>query len=932
MGAAVSWWTLTLRRVRRSPGVAAGVVVVLALTALLVATVAVSGPAVVTAALQDRLAAAPPDRRGVEVSARWDRSAPGPQDAAARRLVSDALAPVPVRVESVREGELLALAGRADRLVPWAGPAVQEHAALAAGRWPAAAAAGPVEAAVQAGAAAALGVRVGDVLRLPGPGAAAARSVVVVGLWAPRDAGDPFWRGQPLALQGLQREGVRGPLVVAEAAADRLGITWTVRWRAAPSLAAVTPELLQPLAASVAGLRGAVAALPAGGGPVPGAETGLSDLLAGSTAPVRSAAGAVRTLLVLLAAVAAALCLLVGSTLAQVRAGDDGVLRARGAGAMPRLLLGLREGAGWAAAAAVPAALLAPAAVALTGPGTGGGTDTGAGSSPGRTVLAAVAWTAAIALLLVAVTALAARALRRGARRRPGETLPLRPPTLLVLAVAAAAAAWQLRSASGSAGGPPAQVAPDDPVLVVAVAVLLASASVIVVVPLAVLARPAGSAGSRAGPVLALAGWHAGRRGLQPVSAVAVVVLCAAGAVCLLAARDAGRVAATDRAHQEVAPLAAVAFPVAPGTAVEAGADRGAQVTGRLAALPGVAAVSPVVSLDGSVGSSGPVRVLAVDKGLLARLTADAPPAEVPAAAAALLGNTSGDPRSLSVSALLTRSFAGQLGVSGGQEVAVEDTTGRRLTLVVAGLVDGLPADPFRADGTPVAVVDLADLARAEAAVPPPPPPPQGQPRPRWPLPPRAVRQWWVLPASGTDAAAVAARALEVARGTPGGATSTGAAPVAVTRAQAEQRLLDEPVTSGLGRLDLVGAAALTLAGFGALLLGQLASTRRRRGELAVLRAVGLSTAQARRLALAEALLVGGLAVLAGVLLGAGLAPWSTGQLAGLPASGAVGPVRPGAVLVVSGVLAAGVLVVAAVRARAAVTAQVPSVVREQVT
>jgi putative ABC transport system permease protein len=711
---------------------------------------------------------------------------------------------------------------------------------------------------------------------------------------------------------------VRGPLVVDEAAAERLGVDWTARWRAAPALADVGAGLLAPLSSSVAGLRGAVAALPSGGGPSPGAETGMADLLAGLVPPVRAASGAVRTLLVLLTAVAAGLCLLVGSTVAAVRQADDAVLRARGGGSRTRLLLGLREGAAWAALAAVPAAALAPVAVLVTGRGSV------AAPSPLAAVVAALVCTAGVALLLVAVTALAGRAAGAGGAGRPGEGLPVRPPTLLVVAVTAVAAGWQLRSGAG--------VPPDDPVLVVAVAVLLASASVIVVVALAVLARPAGSAGSRAGPVFALAGWHAGRRGLQPVSAVAVVVLCAAGAVCLLAARDAGREAATDRAHQEVAPLAAVAFPVAPGTPVEAGADRGAQVTGRLAALPGVAAVSPVVSLDGSVGSSGPVRVLAVDKGLLARLTADAPPAEVPAAAAALLGNTSGDPRSLSVSALLTRSFAGQLGVSGGQEVAVEDTTGRRLTLVVAGLVDGLPADPFRADGTPVAVVDLADLARAEAAVPPPPPPPQGQPRPRWPLPPRAVRQWWVLPASGTDAAAVAARALEVARGTPGGATSTGAAPVAVTRAQAEQRLLDEPVTSGLGRLDLVGAAALTLAGFGALLLGQLASTRRRRGELAVLRAVGLSTAQARRLALAEALLVGGLAVLAGVLLGAGLAPWSTGQLAGLPASGAVGAVRPGVVLVVSGVLAAGVLVVAAVRARAAVTAQVPSVVREQVT
>jgi putative ABC transport system permease protein len=97
-----------------------------------------------------------------------------------------------------------------------------------------------------------------------------------------------------------------------------------------------------------------------------------------------------------------------------------------------------------------------------------------------------------------------------------------------------------------------------------------------------------------------------------------------------------------------------------------------------------------------------------------------------------------------------------------------------------------------------------------------------------------------------------------------------------------------------------------------------------------VLRAIGLSVRQVRRLALAEALLVGGMAVVAGVLLGAGLARWSTGQLSGLSTATVGAGVRPGAVSAVAGVLAVGVLVVAAVRARVAVSVDVPSVVREQ--
>ena len=72
-------------------------------------------------------------------------------------------------------------------------------------------------------------------------------------------------------------------------------------------------------------------------------------------------------------------------------------------------------------------------------------------------------------------------------------------------------------------------------------------------------------------------------------------------------------------------------------------------------------------------------------------------------------------------------------------------------------------------------------------------------------------------------------------------------------------------------------------------------------------------------------------AAVGGVLLGAGLASVSTGQLSGLGAGALGAGVRLGAVLAVAGVLALSVLLVAGVRARVAVTAEVPSVVREQV-
>ncbi len=911
----MSWWTLLRRRTRWAPAVTAGVVAVLALTALLVATVAVAGPAAVNAGLRDRLAQAPPGQRTVEITARWDETSPAPQDAAVRRLLADQLAPLRVDVQQLREGELLPLDGRTDRVVPWTGPDVQRHAVLTTGRWPAGGGAtGPLEGALHATAAAALGVQPGDVLRPP-PGRTGP-PVTVVGLWAPRDLADPFWRGEPLALRGLQREGVRGPLVLDEASAARLPTDWTSRWRAAPDLTAVTPDLLAPIAASSAGLRVAAAGVPSGGGPTPTADSGISDLFGGMDAPLRAATGAARSLLLLLAAVAAALCLLVGSTLVQVRDVDDAVLRARGAGERGRLLLGLREGAVWALVAAVPVAALAPAAVAAT-VGPEAGTTTVA-----ATVVAGAVAAFAAALLLVAVSTLGAR---RGARRRRGpgarEALPLRPSTLHVTAAAAAAAAWQLRSRG--------DVTPDDPVLVVAVAVLLTAASVIVVVVLSALARPLARLGSRGGPVTALATWHAGRRGWQPLAAVVVVVLSGAGAVCLLAAREAAREDRIASAHRQVAPVVAVAVPAPSGTPLQAGAGPAAEATRRLAALPGVAAVTPVLSIDASIGSGGTVRVLALDRDVLARMTAGAAPAVVPAASAALLG-PSGSPSALTVNALLPAALLRSLATTTGQQVDTVDVAARPVRFLVAGTVDVPPADPFRADGTPVVLVDRADLERAEGAEPRPPEPddPNLSPRAVWPLLPRTPRQWWVLPAPGADPAAVAQAALEAVQPL---AAAGGPPAVVATRAGAEQQALAEPLTEGLGRLDVVGAVALVLAGSGALLLGQLGSTRRRRGELAVLRAVGLSVPQARRLALTESLLVGGAAVPAGVLLGVGVARWTTGQLNGL-GSGPGDGLDAVAVAVVAGVLAVGVVVVAVVRARAAAAPGIAAVVREQAT
>ncbi|HEU5110907.1 MAG TPA: hypothetical protein VFT95_20395, partial [Micromonosporaceae bacterium] len=75
---------------------------------------------------------------------------------------------------------------------------VREASRLTAGRWPASEPGGAAEVAVSETIATKLGLAPGRTLELGGP--AGGVVVVVVGIWAPRDAGEPVWDDMPLAL------------------------------------------------------------------------------------------------------------------------------------------------------------------------------------------------------------------------------------------------------------------------------------------------------------------------------------------------------------------------------------------------------------------------------------------------------------------------------------------------------------------------------------------------------------------------------------------------------------------------------------------------------------------------------------------------------------------------------------------------------------
>ncbi len=621
----MSWTRLALRRAREAPTVPLSVVAVMAVVASVLSLVATGGAAAVSSGVHEALASASPVRRSVQVSVRRDPQQAETQDDLVRAALDTALAGSGGVIHPSMRSELLPLAsgGRTAsatqaRLVAWTAPDLREHALLVAGAWPdPARLASPLPAALHAGAAQLLGVRVGDVLGVAGPDRGdPVLAVLVVGLWRPRDDADPYWFADPLELTGIERPTVLGPLVVTEPVvrADLVPHTrWTAAWRSSPDPGLVGPSDLGPLVARLAALPDALATVPTGGGAAPAVDGGLADLLTAQRHPVAVTGAATAVLIALLTGLAALLALLTASLVATLRAGDTLVLRARGASRRQRATATVLEALALAALAAGPAA----AAVAMVGPVV----------SDAR-ARAGVAATAGFAAVTGVVVGLATEALTTGAsagERRRGAPAR-RSGVLAVVATCGGLAVWQLRR-TGSAG-PLTAADTLDPLLALAPAVLLLAGAVLVVQGIAYAGRPLERVARRGGAVPAMSGWQLSRRGARPAAPVVGVVLAAAfGCIAIVSAGS---------AMSTVSERSAAAFGTDLVVDQPSSTAAPALATSSLSALTGATSVTPVMRLDAAVGGRA-VPLLAVDATRLADVTASAGQAAITREAAAVL-------------------------------------------------------------------------------------------------------------------------------------------------------------------------------------------------------------------------------------------------------------------------------------------------------
>ncbi|MEU8171754.1 FtsX-like permease family protein [Microbispora hainanensis] len=741
-------------------------------------------------------------------------------DQAVRAGIAHAHGEVPVRVTARVESASYALKGSdrggqpvLTRFATYEG--LDGQADLVSGRWPTqegteGSTAGTAVA-LSEPAARAMGVSTGDAFTVVGRLDGTPARVRVAGVFRLRDPDDPRWTGEDLLRHGTQTADFtsRGPLVVpAGAFLDRFAAGASARWLAEPDLRRLSPDRLRPFSASVA----AVSADVRSGCP----RCTVTETLSATLLRLdRGALVARSTMLVpvlqLLVLAAYALAL-TARLLAEHRRMETALLRSRGGGS-PRLAA---MAAGEALLIALPCAPAAPflAPVLLRLLSAFPWIEATGVEPPrmpdGATFAVAAAVALACAAMLAAPPLLAARRTyveeqaARGRADRPG--LVQRAGADVGLLVLAAIAVWRLRGQDAAETTRLGGELGLDPLVGAgpALALLCGGMAALRLVPaVAKIAERATRRRPGFGP--AVAARQVSRRPARYSGPALLLTMATAIGVLSLTTAATWRSAQEDRAGHVAG--AALRVPALPG-------DDARTFT----TLPGVAAAVPAHRAT-VVADGADATLIAADAADLGRVLLLRPDLSElpPATLASRIAGSAGQP----LPVVVTPGLADVTRITAGTAA---------IPVRVVSVVTAMPGTP---EGTPAMLADLTAF-RAKGA--------EGQ-----------VTEWW-LAADGHDTARAALDA-----------SGRGRDVVDVAALTAGYR--DDPTAAGLqGALLLGFAAALAFAVLG-FVVNAAVSARERRGEFAVLGALGVSFRQTLGLLAAEQSFVIGLSLAGGVAL-----------------------------------------------------------------
>jgi hypothetical protein len=366
---------------------------------------------------------------------------------------------------------------------------LERHAVLSAGRW-AQAGQQPIEATLSEGAAAALGLGVGDTVSLVDRlDQARTVDVVVAGTWR-ADGTDPYYLDDPLELTGIEQGEafvVRGPFVLAPD--DLLAIggrrPLDVSWRGLVRVDGLRADRLAATATDIGSLRERITAgLPNDVDPT--VTTRLPQLLMTVERSALVSRSGVLLLTAQFAVLAGYAVVLVAGMLAERRRSETALLRARGAGTGHLAAMSLLE----AIALAVPVAVLAPllAFTVVTGLdsfgplGVGG---IGAATFLPGTVVPVTLVSVGLGVLALTLPSIPSggspTASRASAGRPSGRTLAQRLGVDLAFVVLAAVALWQLRLYGAPLTENARGILGIDPLLIAAPAIGLLAGAVLAI-------------------------------------------------------------------------------------------------------------------------------------------------------------------------------------------------------------------------------------------------------------------------------------------------------------------------------------------------------------------------------------------------------------------------------------------------------------------
>ncbi|HJP72445.1 MAG TPA: FtsX-like permease family protein, partial [Candidatus Limnocylindria bacterium] len=472
---------------------AAASLIILLATTLLSAGMIYSG-AVSESGLRRSLADADPVAANVAVSARVTAEQYAKDDAVVRSELAWNFEGLPVNIVGRGDSDSFGLPGQAadaavvDLATLGAYEQIEAHASLAAGAWPVESG-DAVQVAVSAATADLAGWSVGDELQLTNRrDESFTLPIRVVGIFEPNDLTDPFWRNDPLLLNGSTQTSTYrtfGPLLV-----DRQTYLSRVAqdggrasWLAFPDFSQLRIDQIQSIGGRVAGMQGRLDDR-LGAKPRLEVASDLPEILRAADRSLLVARTGVLILTVQLAVLAGYALLLTAGLLIDQRRVETALLRSRGASTRQVATLAFMEGV----LLAVPAVLLGPWLAALSlrllngaGPLAEIGLDLEPKVTMAAYLLAALAGAACIVALVVpAFTAARSLVEAAGSRgRQQRRDVAQRAGLDLALLAVAAIGFWQLRHYGGSITASVQGQIGLDPFLVAAPAIGLLAGAVL---------------------------------------------------------------------------------------------------------------------------------------------------------------------------------------------------------------------------------------------------------------------------------------------------------------------------------------------------------------------------------------------------------------------------------------------------------------------